>query len=230
GVAEPVGLPPGDGRGREGAGRLQETHLAEPDRLQQHYARRGRRVAEGAAEVEDRPLTLPEPVSPMNRATLPLAVLSLLIPSATLRADDAEAKTVEALTKLGATVERDAKQDGKPVVGVNLTSFQTRGTVTDDTLKELVALKRLRTVSLFACDKVTAAGLKELAACKELRTLSLLNCPQVNGAFLKELAAYPQLRTLNLSGCEKVSDADLKELAACKQLETLDLSGCTVSA
>src|SRR5205085_2733916 len=78
-------------------------------------------------------------------------------------ADDAEAKAVEAITKLGGKVTRDDKLPGKPVIGVILAGTTK---VTDAGLKELKHLKQLTALTLGG--QVTAAGLKEVKELKQL--------------------------------------------------------------
>jgi hypothetical protein len=94
-------------------------------------------------------------------------------------------------------------------------------TVTDVGLKELGALRHLRSLTL-AHATVTEAGLKELAPLTELRTLDL-DGVQVKAAGLKELAALKQLETLSLTRTN-VADADLEGLAPLKGLKSLKLS------
>lgn len=55
-----------------------------------------------------------------------------------------EAVVLSRLEKLGATVTRDEKQPGKPVVAVSLFCYQ----MTDADLMELAAFKNLRKLSL----------------------------------------------------------------------------------
>lgn len=88
--------------------------------------------------------------------------------SSLLAADDAEAKAVAFVEKLGGKVERDDKVKGKPVRGVDLADCDN---VTDAGLKQLTTLKQLQSLDLRRCDKVTDAGLKELVTCKRLQSL-----------------------------------------------------------
>src|SRR5262249_60324357 len=104
-----------------------------------------------------------------------------------------EATAVQAIKKLGGSVERDEKQPGKPVTRVDLNGIQ----VTDAGLKDLKELKELRELVL-GHTKVTGAGLKDLKELKELRRLNL-NGSKVTDAGLKGLKELKQLRTLWLS-------------------------------
>src|SRR6185369_4088031 len=81
-------------------------------------------------------------ITPSRSGTL--ATLVLFLVSGGLRADEAEDKAVKAIEKLGGTVKRDEKADGKPVVAVDW--HYTR--VTDAGLKELAAFKHLRELGL----------------------------------------------------------------------------------
>ena len=102
----------------------------------------------------------------MNRLWYGWMVLVWLVLTGVTRAD--EASSVAALAKLGARIQRNEKQPGKPVVEVNLSWTK----VTDAGLKDLAPLTQLQTLDLSET-KVTDAGLKDLAALKQLRTLSL---------------------------------------------------------
>jgi len=74
-------------------------------------------------------------------------------------ADDAEAKAVAFVEKMGGKVERDEKAEGKPVRSVNL---MNRTKVTDEGLKKLAALKHLQSLNLTICFKITDAGLRAI--------------------------------------------------------------------
>jgi internalin A len=132
-------------------------------------------------------------------------LLLCLAASPVCRADDAEDKAVALVEKLGATVTRDEKLPGKPVVEVDLHSTA----VTDAALKQLAALKNLTALSLSET-KVTDAGLKELTTLKNLTTLHL-HYTKVMDAGLKVLAALKNLTALDLMFTE-VTDAGVKEL------------------
>jgi hypothetical protein len=73
---------------------------------------------------------------------------------------------------------------------------------------------------------VTDAGLRELRALKQLRTLSL-DTPKATSAALKGLAALKQLRTLSI-GYTTVTDADLgwlrRALPGC-EIQTSQVGG-----
>jgi len=121
-------------------------------------------------------------------------------------ADDAEAKAVAFVEKLGGKAIRDDKAQGKPVRSVVL-GGNVR--VTDAGLKELKELKSLQTLDLSET-KVTDAGLKELKEIKSLQTLYLWNT-KVTDAGLKELKELNNLKVLHLLDT-KVTDAGVKEL------------------
>jgi hypothetical protein len=158
----------------------------------------------------------------MRRIILPLAItLWLPVFHSNLRADD-DTKTVQMIEKLGGTVTRDDKKEGKPVTKVEL----RQTAVTDDNLKTIAALPELQSLNLYGSKQVTDAGMKELAACKQLQFLILTNCKKVTDAGVKELAACEQLQTLSMNELD-ITDASVKELAACKQLKSLNIIGCT---
>jgi hypothetical protein len=118
--------------------------------------------------------------------------------------------------------------------------------VTDETLKELAALKSLQELILIKTE-VTDAGLKELAGLENLQTLNLYET-KIKGAGLRDLAGLRNLKTLNLHGTSvtgpglaglaeaknlcvldigetPITDVGLKELAGLSNLQTLQLDG-----
>lgn len=99
--------------------------------------------------------------------------------------------------------------------------------LTDAGLKELAALKSLRSLHIGATS-VTDMGLQALAELNSLRSLNLA-LTKVTDAGLIELAVLKSLQSLNLSATRGVTDAGLKDLAALKSLRSLDLTGLSVS-
>src|ERR1700686_4608064 len=92
-----------------------------------------------------------------------LAAVPLLLASG-VHAD--EERAVAALQKAGATITRDDKLPGRPVVGVKFVGWLAsilfnRPRVTDASLKDLKGLPQLRELNL-AETQVTDVGLKEL--------------------------------------------------------------------
>ena len=141
-------------------------------------------------------------------------VLVLFAVSGVVRADEAEA--VAALKKMGATV---IYTNGDPKKGVD-TLFLPKGT--DESLKQVAVLTKMRVLKLDAASKITDAGLKELTGLKQLRDPGL-GSTQVTDAGLKQLTALKDLEKLNLN-FTKVTDAGLKDLATLTKLELLGLS------
>src|SRR5438874_12707779 len=92
-----------------------------------------------------------------------------------------EAAAVQAIKKLGGTVEVDAQRPGKPVLEVYLGNTK----ITDAGLKELNELKNLVVLDLDNT-VVTDAGLKELKELKSLKVLSLGDA-KITDAGLKNL-------------------------------------------
>src|SRR5438270_10438550 len=91
-------------------------------------------------------------------------VAAVLLASAAASSAD-EDRVVAALKQRGATVERDEKRPGRPVVAVDFRNAEA----TDKDLKELAALTQLQKVMCLEADKLTSAGLKEFGALKQLR-------------------------------------------------------------
>src|SRR5262245_49827619 len=167
----------------------------------------------------------------MARRVLALVALACL--AAPAQAD--EKAVVEKILNLGGMVTRDEKQEGKPVVAVDLRSAELTGgllkqlaefkqlralilwdTPVDDALVgELASLTGLQTLELDGTE-ISGDGLKKLAPLKALRRLSLWRV-RVGDAGLKTLAKFADLEELNL-GNTRITDSGLKELVGLKKL------------
>jgi hypothetical protein len=154
----------------------------------------------------------------MSHRLLPGAVGLLLLAAAPQHGDEAEGQAVMAVENLGGTVVGDESDPAKPVIEVNLSDTP----VTNTGLKQLAALKRLKSLKLNNCKGVTDAGLVELAALKELKEL-VISRTKVTDAGLKDLAALKGLKELDLTDTAVTGDC-LKELAPLRELETLYVS------
>ena len=99
--------------------------------------------------------------------------------------------------------------------------------VTDQGVKKLARLKKLRRLSLWGVKQVTDAGLKELAGLKQLQCLDLYGT-QTTDAGLKELSGLMQLQELRLNET-RVTGVGLKDLVGLRQLQRLDLRSTQVS-
>jgi hypothetical protein len=129
-----------------------------------------------------------------------------------------EERAVNAILKLGGSVERDEKLPGQPVVGVSLCGIG----VTDSELRELKDLKGLQRLRL-GYTEITDLGLKELKELKGLQELGL-SCTQITDAGLKELKELKGLQALWLNDT-LITNAGLKDLKELKGLKTLGLGG-----
>lgn len=98
--------------------------------------------------------------------------------------------------------------------------------VTDESLKYLARLGRLRVLNLTFTD-VTDAGLQHLNALDALEELDLMGTA-VTGDTFKYLAKLKSLRSLRLA-FTPVSDTGLKQLGGLQRLEYLDLMGTKVT-
>jgi hypothetical protein len=126
---------------------------------------------------------------------------STLPPGTAGPAEDAEAtavKAIERFPRMSSRIGRDGNLEGKPIVRVDL-GFTG---MTDEGLKELAGLKRLRILYLHRTE-VTDAGLQTLAGFECLEKLYL--------------------------GATRVTDEGLKELSALKRLQVLDLRSTRVT-
>jgi hypothetical protein len=98
--------------------------------------------------------------------------------------------------------------------------------ITDEGLKEVAKLKRLRSLRLIKTN-ITDAGLRQVAKLPELRRL-WIDATKITDAGLKEVAKLQQLDDLGLSSTQ-VTDAGLKELAKLKNLSEVNLKGTKVT-
>jgi hypothetical protein len=102
-------------------------------------------------------------------------------------------------------------------------------TYTDAGLKVLANAAALEELWLSGCQQVTDGGLKELTRLTALKTLSLFRAGRITDVGLKELARLPRLETLALYGAKQVTDAGLRELTRSKTLTglTVEETGAT---
>jgi WD40 repeat protein/tRNA A-37 threonylcarbamoyl transferase component Bud32 len=138
-------------------------------------------------------------------------------------AQDDESTAVAALEKLGARVERDEKQPGKPVMEVRLIGAKQ---VKDADLKHLKFFASLQRLYL-ADNQVTDAGLENI---KDLRSLQVLQLSQmqITDEGLKHLKELKNLWALTLWDV-RVTDAGLKELKGLQRLSVLSLPNTKVT-
>ncbi|MEZ6037894.1 MAG: hypothetical protein R3F29_10465 [Planctomycetota bacterium] len=115
---------------------------------------------------------------------------------------------------------------------------------TDDTLRGLARLERLRVLHLDGAHYLTADGMQQLAACGALRELQLFGCrladpkwlaslPQlatlrVCGDYRDDFCAalardVPGLRELDVSACYEITDRGVVALAGLRRLRVLEL-------
>lgn len=127
---------------------------------------------------------------------------------------------VAQLERAGAKLTRDEATPGKPVVGVSLPGIGKK--VSDDDLLPLVSLPTVKDLSLFGCDKITAAGLKHVAALKKLEKLGLSNTA-LDDAALTELKGLTELRELHLTGSVRFTDKCAATINAFAELRNLSL-------
>ena len=107
----------------------------------------------------------------------------------------------------------------------NLQTLKLPSSVNDAGLAEIGKLQSLQTLDLqFA--NVTVEGVKNLAALKNLKSLNLGYGKGMTDAALKELAPLKGLQSLRLSNCAKLTTSGMKHLAALKTLQGLDLGAC----
>jgi hypothetical protein len=100
--------------------------------------------------------------------------------------------------------------------------------VTDDGLRHLSGLRQLKTLSLFAANRVSDSGLEHLKALDRLEVLDLSEAEASDGCG-EALAQLRTLRRLNLAHTA-VGDAVLQHLQHLTRLKYLNLSGTKVTS
>src|SRR5207248_78368 len=124
-----------------------------------------------------------------------IVVLGLSLGSCRAAPDSVgDGSAIRYITERGGTYKQDNTAPGSPLIEVDL----GRADVTDDSLKHLASLRRLRSLSLHG-RKITGAGLAALAGLAELRSLDLTNSA-VTDEGLKSAAKLVQLHEIKLNG------------------------------
>ena len=100
--------------------------------------------------------------------------------------------------------------------------------VTDRGLQLLseINLRKLETISLSRCSRITDEGLKHLVHIKSLRNLYLAYNPQITDRGIQYLSAMDGLCCIDLEGCTQLTDNSLSFLAELPALGRIELSGC----
>jgi hypothetical protein len=152
-----------------------------------------------------------------------LMLALLVIPPATLSADEQEDGAVRLVKELGGGVDRDEQARHRPVIVVYLAYTNVTPTDLKRLANELARVKTLRRLDLSNTGNTgtTDAGLKEISVLKQLHWLDLSGT-RVTDAGLKHLAGLSELRELELEDTV-VTDVGLKELATLRKLEHLNL-------
>ena len=94
------------------------------------------------------------------------------------------------------------------------------GAATDDTLKVLSSLPRLRHLELDDCP-ISDAGMASLGICHEIKSLSLRNT-EITDAGVAQLMNLPELTDLSLTGT-KITDRAIDTLVCLRRLENLNI-------
>lgn len=135
-------------------------------------------------------------------------------------ADDAEGATVKWVESVGGKFTRDDTAPGKPVNGVNFGAANKK--VTNDGLKELKALKSLKTLVVFFSEQIGDAGMKHVGQLTALEKLTLGNTG-VTDAGVAELKDLKNLKSLTLSGNIRMTDKSADTIKTFAALEELSL-------
>ena len=100
-------------------------------------------------------------------------------------------------------------------------SFSHNTRITDECLKEVAKLPRLKDLGLWDT-KITDAGRKEVAKLTQLERINL-GGTKITDRGLREVSKLTKLTYLNLRYISRITNAGLKELVKCKQLRELYL-------
>ncbi len=100
-------------------------------------------------------------------------------------------------------------------------SFSHNTRITDECLKEMAKLPKLRGLGLWDT-QVTDAGMKEVAKLTQLERINL-GGTKITDRGLREVSKLTKLTYLNLRYISRITNAGLKELVKCKQLRELYL-------
>src|SRR5262249_34941421 len=114
--------------------------------------------------------------------------------------ENAETDAVKRLEEMGADLIREPNRPDGAVIKVSLWTYK----VTDEALKDLLALPHLAELNVSA---IRDTGLKHLSRIKSLEELRLRS-DEITDAGLKELVRLPNLRALILES-SKVTEAGL---------------------
>jgi hypothetical protein len=96
--------------------------------------------------------------------------------------------------------------------------------VTDDQLKVLPSLARLRILEIQNCGSITDAGLEQITRLAGLERLTLRGETHLTDAALARIGRLKNLESLSLGFDKPVSDAVLEKLPGLKRLRTLSIS------
>ena len=111
----------------------------------------------------------------------------------------------------------------------NITGLSLRGnqhhSITNEGLKHLSRLKKLTTLKLINCMKITDEGLQQLTQLN-LTILDLTGCRRIGNVGLQYLSQLHNLTHLDLTGCHKIGNAGLQYLSQLHNLSYLNLTFC----
>jgi hypothetical protein len=96
----------------------------------------------------------------------------------------------------------------------------SQGGATDDTLKILSSLPRLRRLDLDNCP-ISDAGISSLAACRTIQSLCL-RYTKISDAGVAQLLSLPELTDLSLTGTQ-ITDSAIDTLVRMRRLENLNI-------
>ena len=105
-----------------------------------------------------------------------------------------------------------------------------KAAVSDDGIKKhLPAMRKLNSLTLQECLKVTDEGLTGVAAVSALHMLELSNMPKITAKGIAKLAGLKELESLTFFDCGGINDSAVDVLATMKKLSQLDIDSTKIS-
>jgi hypothetical protein len=157
-------------------------------------------------ETTRNPIRNPVPITYFGSAWATLGLVRS-VPAA-LDTAARQQQAFDSIRAFGGKYEVDEKTPGRPVVRVDLRSYEVNDEEVANFTKVLQAFPRLAALQ-FKSTKITDAGLAHLKSLPQLRSVSLENAA-ITDAGLAHLKALTHLEDLNLKGT-RVTDAEVQE-------------------
>ena len=84
--------------------------------------------------------------------------------------------------------------------------------ITDEGLRHIATMEKLKALLLQGCKRITDKGLVHLAGMKNLEGLDLRGCPEITDEGLIVLSELKNLRSLMLGGCKQITPEGVQKI------------------